>query len=84
MVKGVARRVVVVRPQKGDLFEQAIFIVREGEHEGRSAEDILREACVIAKESTRSKRRRLPPEALSAACGAASVGAVWLATALLF
>ena len=84
MVKGVARRVVVVRPQKGDLFEQAIFIVREGEHEGRSSEDILHEACVIAKECTRSKRRRLAPEAVSAIAGAASVGAVWLATALLF
>lgn len=84
MVKGVSRRVVVVRPQKGDMFEQAIFIVRDGPSEGRSAEDILREACSIAEESGHRGRVRLLPAAISAAAGAASVGIAWLLTAIVF
>lgn len=84
MVKGVSRRVVVVRPQRGDLFEQAIFIVRDGERDGRSPEDILREACAIAEDCTHSRRRRLIPAAVSAAVGAAGVGIAWLLTAIIF
>ncbi len=80
MVKGVARRVVVVRPQRGDLFEQAIFIVKESDR-GRSPEDILREACVIAEECTHRRRRRVLPVAASAAVGASSVGLAWLISA---
>ncbi len=84
MVKGVSRRVVVVRPERGDLFEQAIFIVRDGEREGRSPDDILREACVIAEECTHRRRSRMLPAVLSAAAGAAAVGAAWLTTAIIF
>ena len=29
MVKGTTRQVLVVRPQESDLFEQAIFLLRE-------------------------------------------------------
>ena len=29
MVKGISRRVVVVRPESGGPFEQAIFLVRD-------------------------------------------------------
>ena len=29
MVKGVSRRVIVVRPDNSGLFEQAIFLVRD-------------------------------------------------------
>ncbi len=84
MVKGVSRRVVVVRPERGDLFEQAIFIVRDGEREGRSPDDILREACVIAEECTHRRRSRVLPALMSAAAGAAAVGAAWLTTAIIF
>ena len=75
---------LVVRPERGDLFEQAIFIVRDGEREGRSPDDILREACVIAEECTHRRRSRVLPALMSAAAGAAAVGAAWLTTAIIF
>ena len=45
LVKGVARRVIVVRQPGNELFEEAIFIVRERALRGGvSAEQVLREA----------------------------------------
>ena len=41
MVKGVSKRVVVVRPDDSRFFEQAFFIVREGR---TASGDALREA----------------------------------------
>ena len=45
MVKGVSKRVVVVRPDDSRFFEQAFFIVREGR---TASGDALREACALA------------------------------------
>ena len=45
MVKGVSRRVVVVQPDRHELFEQAIFLVRDY-NAPRTA--LVREACKIA------------------------------------
>ena len=46
MVKGISRQVVVVKPQEAGLFEQAIFLIRDGAipKQGITEEDILREA----------------------------------------
>lgn len=46
MVKGVARRVIVVKSPDPRLFEQAIFIVKEDAFTkgGVSAEQVLQEA----------------------------------------
>ena len=45
LVKGVSRRVIVVRQPGNELFEEAIFIVRERALRGGvSAEQVLREA----------------------------------------
>ena len=41
MVKGVSRRVVVVRPDECGLFEQAIFLVRDY---SAPRSDVVREA----------------------------------------
>ena len=72
MVKGVARRVVVVKAPESPLFEQAIFI--------------LREACntageYVRKHTKKNKRRfaRIPAPAFAAA-GAAITGVAWLMT----
>lgn len=50
MVKGVARRVIMVKSPDRRLFEQAIFIVREGAFntEGVTAEQVLAEAQRVA------------------------------------
>ena len=50
MVKGVSKRVVVVKSPEGETFEQALFIVREetGSAE-KSRAEVLREARHPAK-----------------------------------
>ena len=44
MVKGVSRQVIVVRPPDTKLFEQAIFLLRDGADGGISDEALLRQA----------------------------------------
>ena len=49
MVKGINKRVVVIRPSGKGIFEEAIFILRgDAAQTGCSADDILKEACSIA------------------------------------
>lgn len=50
MVKGVTKRVVVVRCPDAKYFDQAIFMVRDDtmHQEGRSPEQVLEEACRVA------------------------------------
>nr|WP_297176358.1 translation initiation factor 2 [uncultured Agathobaculum sp.] len=83
MVKGISRRVVVVRPDGHAPFEQAIFLVRDCAVPRR---DAVREACRIAngylgrRPARRAHRLRL----LAAfAAGAAASSLVWAAVWLL-
>jgi hypothetical protein len=50
MVKGVQKRVVVVRCPDGKYFDQAIFMVRDQglTESGQSPEQVLEEACRAA------------------------------------
>mgnify|MGYP001079756397 FL=1 len=89
MVKGISRRVVVVRPPNPGIFEEAIFVIRET-HE--SPRDILREACAVAesylrkpKSVRRYRRKRWTSLHLffAALCGGISVGSIWAFTAFL-
>ena len=89
MVKGVAKRVVVVRFPDTRVFEQAIFIVREdaGLRSGVSADQVLREACRAAEGYVHKNARRQGRPRLSSflylMSGAALTGLVWLAMTLL-
>lgn len=90
MVKGVARRVIVVKTPDRRLFEQAIFIVKEDAFSrgGVSAEQVLAEAQRVADGYVRRNsgvRRRLSriPAPAYAAAGAAAATAVWALTLLL-
>ncbi len=47
MVKGISRRIVVVQPSDSDVFEQAIFIVKD---KAPKATDVMKEACNIAEQ----------------------------------
>lgn len=82
MVKGINRRMVMVRFGETGLFENAFFIVREdtAAREGVSADEVLHEACQIAAYHNtplrREMKRRLHPF-IYAAIGAAGVGALW-------
>lgn len=90
MVKGVARRVILVKTPDPRFFEQAIFIVKEEAFgkSGVSAEQVLREAQRVADGYVRRnsmvgrRLRRLPPAAY-AGLGALGATAVWAVGLLL-
>ena len=85
MVKGTTRQVLVVRPQESDLFEQAIFLLREEalEQHGVTEQALLEEARLAAAPPSARPHRRIPAF-LYAAMGAASVGLAWLSCVLIF
>lgn len=66
MVKGVTKRVVVVRCPDTKYFDQAIFMVRDDtlSEEGRSPEQVLEEACRVAdgyiRQNVEPRKRFLP------------------------
>ena len=85
VVKGMNKRVVVVKSPDPKVFEQAIFIVRENFVPGTGNEiDVLKEAEKVADDYLRSavsaSRKflsHLHPAAYAAA-GATMTGVVWL------
>ena len=81
MVKGISRQVIVVHSPDQKLFEQAIFILKEGVPEVTD-EQLLQEAQRAIR-SPGSKRRLRMCGPVWAAAGAAVTGAVWLLTVLL-
>lgn len=84
VVKGVARRVIVVKSPDPRLFDQAIFIMKEDafSREGVSADQVLREARKVADGYVRRNAplrrmfQRLPPPVYAAA-GALLATAAW-------
>lgn len=48
MVKGISKRVVVVKTPINSIFDEAIFILNESADSSVNAENILREACLLA------------------------------------
>ena len=92
VLKGVGRRVVLVRSPDPRIFEQAIFIIREDflmKRKDGGKSEILREAETVADAYIRSallvprRRRKSVPPALFAAAGALLAGGVLLALHLL-
>lgn len=91
MVKGTSRRVIVVDSPDTELFEQAIFIVRNDilSERGVTAQMLVDEACRVAKSCSRASPtfRRRPLLRLSplfcGALGALGIGLAWLLTVLL-
>lgn len=84
MVKGVTRRVIVVKTPDRRLFEQAIFIVKEDAFtkEGVTAEQVLAEAQRVADGYVRRNSPlgktlfRIPAPAYAAA-GAVVATVIW-------
>ena len=85
MVKGIAKRVIVVRSPNPQVFEEAIFIVRDdaAKKSGVSAQDLLREAQDTANaylQNNVHKKRgclcKLPPLVLFS-LGAGLTGLLW-------
>ncbi len=83
MVKGVNKRVIVVKSPDRKLFEQAIFIMREEAFaEGVSADQVLQEAQRVAQGYVKRNSRwgkwfRAIPAPAWAAAGALAATAAW-------
>lgn len=90
MVKGVAKQAVIVRPQEGRSFEQAIFIL--GEEPGASvrtpaelldlAGRLAAQYCTPTAVLPRRKPSALLRGLLWFLCGCAAVGLVWWCTSV--
>ena len=63
MIKGVSRRVIVVRAPDTTLFEQAIFLLREDAPEVSDAQ-VLRQACRAADDYVRARAEKRPRRTL--------------------
>ncbi len=91
MVKGVSRRVIMVKSPDPKIFEEAIFIVKEDvlKKGGTSARDVLREAQRVANEYVKSnmhqKTSRFPriPAPIFAIVGAVLTGLIFLLANLI-
>ncbi|MCD8377020.1 MAG: translation initiation factor 2 [Oscillospiraceae bacterium] len=90
MVKGVSRRVIVVKTPDRRLFEQAIFIVKEDAftHQGVTAEQVLAEAQRVAdgyvrRNSVTGRRLRRVPALAYAAAGGLLATLIWVAVLFL-
>lgn len=91
MVKGVSRRVIVVDSPDPQLFEQAIFIVRNEAfaREGVTSDQVVSEACRVAKGYMSAaagrgvSRWRTLPGWICAAMGGGAIGILWLAVSLI-
>ena len=89
MIKGLSKRVIVVKCPDPMLFEEAIFIVREEAFRQRSTPDVMKEAQRAANAYLKKNldpplglmARRTPPAYLAA--GAAATGIAWLAVHLV-
>lgn len=86
MVKGVSRRVIVVKTPDRRLFEQAIFIVKEDAftRDGVTAEQVLAEAQRVAdgyvrRNSVLGRRLRRVPAPIYVAAGALLSTIAWAA-----
>lgn len=79
MVKGISRQVILVHAPDTELFEQAIFILKDN---AASVTDdmLLKEAKRIINKPTKSKRGYGPAWACF---GAAVIGVIWLITIFL-
>lgn len=83
MVKGVSKQVIVVHSPDPKLFEQAIFILKEGA-QNVTDEALLKEANRAIRMPAGRKGRKLALYGPVWACaGAMATGLVWLLTALL-
>jgi ferric-dicitrate binding protein FerR (iron transport regulator) len=83
MVKGVSRRVIVVRSPDPKVFEQAIFLLREDNPQGEAPEAaVLRQAQEVAdayllRSSPKARWRRALRPLLFALLGAAAATVLW-------
>lgn len=78
MVKGISRQVIVVDAPEPKLFEQAIFIIKDGTAPV-SDEALMKEADQLLRSATADRKRKIDRFApLWAIGGALVTGLIWL------
>lgn len=82
MVKGITRRVIMVKSPDPKLFEQAIFIMREDASGGVTADQVLQEAQKVAdgyirRNTSWGKRLGQIPAPAYTAVGALLASVLW-------
>lgn len=84
MVKGISRQVIVVQSPGPEMFEQAIFILKENAvGEGITDEALMKEAQQAIRSSKPEKKRHFYLYGAAWAAGGALVtGIAWLLTVL--
>lgn len=88
LVKGISRRVIVVKSPDPRIFDEAIFLVKEdASNRGVTQDEILREAQNVANDYIRNntagrKMRRISP-LTSALCGAGTTAVIWMLSQFL-
>ncbi len=91
MVKGTQRQMILVRSPDSELFETAIFVLRDEalRDNTKAKEEVLRQARQAAERYLRENdreeagRKRGYRAPLAAICGGCVAGVVWLAVHLL-
>lgn len=86
MVKGISRQVIVVHSPDPQLFEQAIFILKDNAavQEGVSDEALLKEAKALIRHQNADRQGRFFNTGPFWACGGAGImGLLWLLTSFL-
>lgn len=84
MVKGTSRQVIVVHAPEEKLFDQAIFILRDGAvGEGVTDDALLREARAYLTDPVKKRRSWVSNGPMWGAAGAGITGLVWFLTMLL-
>ena len=84
MVKGISRQVIVVQSPGPELFEQAIFILKDkAVGEGVTDEMLMKQAQQVIRGGRPEKKRHIYLYgAVWASGGAVLMGLAWLMTAL--
>ena len=84
MVKGVSRQVIVVQSPGEELFDQAIFILKDEAVEKGVTDEVLLKQAQQAIRSGQGRKRKLWLYGPVWACGGAVVtGLLWLMTVML-
>ena len=84
MVKGVSRQVIVVHSPGEELFDQAIFILKdEAVGKGVTDEMLLKQAQQAIRSGSGKKRKLWLYGTVWACGGAVLTGIAWLITAIL-
>ena len=82
MVKGITKQVIVVHSPGEDLFDQAIFILKDSAvGEGITEEKLLKEAKQVIRGGEESRHLQSGP--VWACGGAVFTALLWLITALI-